>query len=197
MMVEKIHISQKETTPLVVNPKKFILWLFIVTIVMLFAALTSAYIVKRADGGWLEFPFPPVFWVNTGVILLSSITIQWAYSMAKKDNLSGVKLALLITTFLGLAFLAGQEIARENLQDMGVFFGGKGSNPAGSYLYVFAGLHAFHLVTGLVFLLITLGSSLKHKVHSKNLNQLALCATYWHFLDLLWIYLFVFLLLNH
>jgi cytochrome c oxidase subunit 3 len=197
MMVDKIHISQKETTPLAVNPKKFILWLFIVSIVMLFAALTSAYIVKRADGGWLEFPLPPIFFINTVIIILSSITMQWAYFMAKKDNLEKVKLALLFTTLLGFAFLAGQEIARENLQEMGVFFGGKGSNPAGSYLYVFAGLHAFHLITGLIFLLIVLFSSLKLKVHSKNLNQIALCATYWHFLDGLWIYLFVFLLLNH
>jgi cytochrome c oxidase subunit 3 len=197
MMVDKIHISQKEVAPLAVNPKKFILWLFIVSIVMLFAALTSAYIVKRADGGWLDFQFPIVFWVNTAVIVLSSVTMQWAYAMAKKDNLGGVKLALFLTTFLGLVFLAGQEVAREELQSMQVFFGGKGSNPAGSYLYVFAGVHAFHLVTGLIFLLIVFVSSLKHKVHSKSLNQLALCATYWHFLDILWIYLFVFLLLNH
>jgi cytochrome c oxidase subunit 3 len=197
MMVDKIQISQKETVPLAVNPKKFILWLFIVTIVMLFAAMTSAYIVKRGDGGWLEFSLPMVFWVNTGIILLSSITVQWAYAMAKKDNLSKVKIALLLTTLLGFAFLAGQEYAREELQEMGVFFGGKGSNPSGSYLYVFAGLHAFHLITGLVFLLIVLFSSLKHKVHSKSMNQIELCATYWHFLDVLWIYLFVFLLVNH
>ena len=196
-MVDKVQISQKETVPLAVNPKKFILWLFIVSILMMFAGITSGYIVKRADGGWMEFPLPFVFWVNTGIILLSSITVQWAYRMAKKDNLTNVKIALLLTTLLGFAFLAGQEYAREELQEMGVFFGYKGSNPAGSYLYLFGGLHAFHLGTGLIFLLIVLFSSLKHKVHSKNMIQIELCATYWHFLDVLWIYLFVFLLVNH
>jgi len=78
-----------------------------------------------------------------------------------------------------------------------VYFGGSGSNPAGSFLYILTGVHGFHLITGLIFVAITLASSLKYKVHSKNLLRIQLCTTYWHFLGGLWLYLYIFLRINH
>lgn len=193
-MNRDIHLDKTPPRPLSMHPKKFALWLFIITVVMLFAALTSAYIVRQGDGEWLEFNLPSILYVNSAIILLSSITMHWAYRSAKKDNLEAVKIALSITTFLGVAFLIGQFISWSELVDIEVFFVG---NPSGSFLYIFTGLHGLHLVSGVIFLIIVLYSTFKYKVHSKNMVQMEMCATYWHFLDGLWIYLFLFLLLNH
>ena len=176
------------------HPKKFALWLFMVTVVMLFAAFTSAYIVRQSEGDWLQFALPQAFWITSGIIILSSITMHWAYVSAKKDNLDAVKLAMGITTLLGIAFLVGQFIAWGELVDRNVYFVG---NPAGSFVYVFSGLHGVHLVGGVVFLLIVLIQTFRYKVHAKSLDQIEMCATYWHFLDGLWLYLFLFLLLNN
>jgi len=183
--------------PMAMNPQKFALWLFIVSIVMIFAAMTSAYIVRRAEGNWLEVEIPLIMYISTGVILLSSITMHWAYLSAKRDNLQPLKTALLLTTLLGIIFIVTQFKSWETLKEAGVFFGGELSNPGGSFVYVLTGLHGFHLISGVVFLLVVLISAFGYKVHSKNLNLIEMSATYWHFLDALWIYLFVFLLLNH
>jgi len=195
----KKHSVEVEQTnkPLGMNPKKFALWLFIVGIVMMFAAMTSAYIVRRSEGNWLVVDIPVVFYASTIFIVLSSITMQFAYFAAKKDNLQPMKTALLITTVLGIMFLVAQYMGWQQLINQGVFFGGTMSNPGGSFVYVLTGLHGFHLVSGIVFLFITLIAAFKYKVHSKNLTLIEMCATYWHFLDALWVYLFVFLLLNH
>jgi len=120
--------------------------------------------------------------------------MQWAYIAAKRDKLEQVKLALSITTILGLAFLYGQFQAWGQLVDAGVFFVG---NPAGSFMYVFTGIHAAHLISGVIYLLYMLFSSFRYKVHAKNMLNMDMCTTYWHFLGGLWIYLFIFLLLNH
>jgi len=180
--------------PLSMHPKKFALWLFIVTVVMIFAAFTSAHIVRQADGDWLIYDIPPMLWITSGIILTSSIFMQWAYIAAKRDKLEQVKLALSITTILGLAFLYGQFQAWGQLVDAGVFFVG---NAAGSFMYVFTGIHAAHLISGVIYLLYMLISSFRYKVHAKNMLNMDMCTTYWHFLGGLWIYLFIFLLLNH
>ena len=196
-MTEQSLMIEEPLRPMAMHPKKFALWLFIVTVIMIFAALTSAYIVRKADGNWLEFPLPTILWINSGIMLLSSATIQWAYFSAKKNEFGNLKLALIITSFLGIAFLVGQFEAWKDLVDMKVFFGGSTSNPSGSFLYVITGVHAVHLISGIIFLLVCLFSSFNFKIHSKNMVQLEMCATYWHFLDFLWIYLFSFLLLNN
>lgn len=177
-----------------VNPKKFIVWLFIVTIVMLFAALTSAYLVKQGEGNWLHFQLPHMFWITSGIILLSSISNQLAYRAAKNDHISSIKIYLLITLFFGLAFLVGQYQSWKELVSQDVFFVG---NPAGSFIYVLTGLHALHLTSGIIFLLIVLYSAFRFKIHSKNLIRIEMSTTYWHFLGALWLYLFFFLYIYH
>lgn len=180
-----------------VHPLKFSLWLIIISILMMFGAFTSAYIVRREEGNWLEFDLPGMFLINTVIIVLSSVAMQWAYVAAKKNNLNMVKLMVALTMVLGIAFLYGQLNAWGDLVANNVYFGGSDSNPAGSFLYVLTGVHGFHLVTGLVFLLMVLISSLKYKVHSKNMLRIQLCTTYWHFLGALWLYLYFFLQVNH
>ncbi|WP_162427472.1 cytochrome c oxidase subunit 3 [Pontibacter pudoricolor] len=180
-----------------VHPLKFSLWLIIISILMMFGAFTSAYIVRREEGNWLEFDLPQMFIINTIVIIASSITMQWAYFAAKKNNLGLVKLMLFLTMALGIVFLYGQLSAWGDLVQNNVYFGGTESNPAGSFLYVLTGVHGFHLITGLIFLAILLIASFKYKVHSKKMLRMQLCTTYWHFLGGLWLYLYFFLLVNH
>jgi cytochrome c oxidase subunit 3 len=163
---------------------------------MLFGAWTSAYIVKRGEPGWSSFELPGQFWLNTGIIILSSITMIWAHLSAKKDNVEQTKMALGITTALGVAFLIGQWLAWEKMVDMNYYFAGSGSNSSSSFIYVLTGFHGLHILSGVVFLLIVLVAAFRYKVHSKNMLKIEMCSTYWHFLGGLWLYLFVFLLLN-
>jgi cytochrome c oxidase subunit III len=193
-MEEKFAYIEGVEQPIAMHPKKFALWLFIVSVVMIFASLTSAYIVRQAEGNWLEFELPAIFWYSTGVIIISSLTLHYAYMAAKKDNLSNVRLGMILTSILGFSFLILQWYSWVALVDREVFFVG---NPAGSFLYVFTGLHALHLISGVIFLIIVLISSFRYEVHSKNMNTMEMCVTYWHFLGGLWLYLFMFLLLNH
>jgi cytochrome c oxidase subunit III len=179
------------------HPLKFALWLIIISIIMMFAAFTSAYIVRRAEGNWLEYDLPSILIVNTVVIALSSVSMQMAHNAAKKNNLSLLKMMLLITLGLGTAFLIGQWNAWADLVGNNIYFGGQGSNPAGSFLYVLTGVHGFHLITGLIFIALVLKAAYKYKVHSKKMLRIQLCTLYWHFLGGLWIYLYIFLSINH
>ncbi len=188
--VEKIRIEEAPET-LSMDPKKFILWGFIVTIIMLFASQTSAYLVRRAEGNWVEFTIPQIFQYSTVVLLISSVSMHWAYLAAKKDNFNVLKIAISITFVLGMAFLWMQFEGWKDLVAQNVYFVG---NPSGSFFYVFTLLHGVHLITGIIVLCVTFFSAMRLRVHAKNLRRIEICTTYWHFLDILWIYLFVFLL---
>lgn len=192
-MATEIRIVEEADEQLAMHPKKFALWIFIGSVVMVFAALTSAYMVRQADGNWMLFDLPDLFWITSVIILVSSGTMHWAYLAAKRDNLQATKIAISITTVLGIAFLIGQFLAWGELVKRNVYLVG---NPSGSFVYVLSGLHGMHIIGGVVFLLIVLVAVFRYKVHSKNLALVEMCATYWHFLDGLWLYLFVFLLLN-
>lgn len=193
-LVNNISIIEEPEETLSMNPRKFILWLFIVSIVMLFAAMTSAYLVRRAEGNWLEYDIPIVFSYSSVVLLISSLTMHWAYTSAKKDNFSNLKTAITITFALGMVFLYMQFQGWVELVNQKVFFVG---NPAGSFMYIFTGLHAFHLISGLIVLVFALVASFRLRIHAKSLNQIEIAATYWHFLDILWLYLFFFLVYFH
>jgi|TARA_R100000365_G_scaffold3467_1_gene11494 cytochrome c oxidase subunit 3 len=194
MMEKELKYVDMVEQPISMHPKKFALWLFMVTVVMIFAALTSAYIVRQAEGNWLDYELPNIFWVTSGIVVLSSVFLHFAYVSAKKDNISQLRIGMVGAVVLGLAFLVGQWYSWVALVDREVFFVG---NPAGSFLYVFTGLHALHLISGVIFLIIVLISTFRYKVHSQSMNTMEMATTYWHFLGGLWIYLFMFLLLNH
>ena len=136
-MAAEIRIVEEANKPLAMHPKKFALWIFIASVLMIFAALTSAYIVRQADGNWMMFDLPNSFWITSAIILVSSGTMHWAYRSAKKDNLEATKLAISLTTVLGLAFLVGQYLAWGDLVARNVYFVG---NPSGSFVYVLSGL---------------------------------------------------------
>jgi len=187
-----VEIAEK---PLSMNPKKFALWLFMCSVMMMFASLTSAYIVRRGDGNWRVFDIPDMFWISSVIVVLSSVTMHIAMVSAKKDNLALLRTGIISTTLLGIGFLVAQFIAWKELVGGNVYF--TGGNPSESFIYVLTGVHFLHIVSGIIFLLIVIASVYKFKVHSKNMNQIQMCATYWHFLSGLWVYLFVFLMFNH
>ena len=180
---EKKEIREKSAKPL--------LWLGMVSMVMIFAGLTSAYVVRKGKGDWLQFDMPQLFYVSTAVILLSSVTMNWVLSAAKKNDLKNTKLAALITFTLGLVFVICQFKAWGSLVDQKVFFAGKYSNAAGSYMYILTGLHLAHLIGGMIALGWVWIKSMANKYNSENLLGIRLCAIFWHFLDVLWIFLFL------
>jgi cytochrome c oxidase subunit III len=186
------RIVEEPKKPMAMEPRKFGMWIFMGSVFMLFAALTSAYIVREAEGNWVYFEMPKVFTISTIVILVSSISMQWAFWSAKKDNLENVKVMMTITTVLGFAFLVLQWQGWGQLVAEKVYFVG---NPSGSFLYVLTGVHAVHIISAIIFLLILLVATYQYKVHGKNMVKMEMCTTYWHFLGGLWLYLFVFLLL--
>ena len=189
-----IKIVEEAKRPLAMHPQKFALWLFMATVIMLFGGWTSAYIVKRGDTGWAEVILPSMFYYSTGIMLISSIPMILAVRAARRDNLERVKIMVSITTILGVAFLVGQIMAFDQMVGLKEFF--TGGNVSHSFIYVLAGAHGLHVVSGVIVLLILLGSVFRYKVHSKNMASIEMCSMYWHFLGGLWLYLFVFLILN-
>ena len=176
------------------HPQKFAMWLFIVTVVMIFISLSSAYIVKKGTGNWIYFELPEVFKITSVVIVLSSISMHFSYLAARRNNLFNVRLGIALTTLLAFGFIYGQFKGWGELVEMGAYWVG---NPSGSFIYVFTGLHIVHLVGGIIFLAIVLNSAFRYQVHSKRLARIEMCTTYWHFLGGLWLYLFLFLIFNN
>ncbi len=172
---------------------KPLLWVGIISIVMMFAGLTSAYVVRADNGNWLLFNLPSAFYLSTAVIVTSSITLFYAMQMAKKDNKKGVTIGLLVTFVLGVVFSYCQYAGWGELYSKNIVFAGKSANASGSFLYLITFLHLLHLFAGLIVLLVTLKNSIKGKYNSQNTLGLELCSIYWHFLDILWVYLFLFL----
>ena len=179
------------------HPKRVLLILLIFSIVMMFAAFTSGYIVRRDEGNWREFDLPMSLLFNSIIIALSSAAMQFAYFSAKHDEIKRANLSLLATIALGVVFLFGQMHSWSDLVAGHTFFGGADANPSGSFVYVLMGVHAFHLVTGLIFVAVVLKRSLQYQVHSRATLSIGNATLYWHFLGGLWLYLYLFLLLNH
>jgi cytochrome c oxidase subunit 3 len=174
------------------HPKEFLMWAFLVSVFMIFAGFTSGYIVRRADGNWLEFVLPTGFLWSTIVVLLSSISMQWAVMMARKDNLDKVKIGVAVTILLGVGFIFAQLNAYNQLVDMGLFLVG---NPSSSFLYIITGMHALHIVSAIIVLLVIFANVFQYKVHSKSMMGIRLASIFWHFLGALWVYLYVFFLI--
>lgn len=177
-----------------VNPKMFNLWLSILGMIMLFVGLSSGYIVRRAEGNWLQFEMPSDFQLSTILVVLSSITMFWAFYAAKKDELNQIKAVLISTFILGFAFCLSQIQAWENLMNSGLFFAG--SEASSSWLYVITATHFAHIIGGLIALLIAIIQAFRLNIHKKNMLRISLINTYWHFVGILWIYLYLFLFLN-
>lgn len=186
-----------------VHPQKFALWLGISVLSMAFAGLTSAYLVRQAAPNWQEFVLPVQFTLSAVLMVASSITMQVAVWAFKRDKIAVYNTSLVVSLVLALSFLASQYLGYQALEAMGVYLNG---NPAGSFVYVISYLHVAHVLGGIVPMMIALVRSLwqfgdpaKLAAFKKNDNKrvaIELLATYWHFVDLLWIYLLLFFMFS-
>jgi len=179
-----------------IHPHKFTMWVAMGSIVMMFAGLTSAYIVRRNLGNWQEFSLPTSFWYSTVVILASSLTMHWAVKAFKVRDRQRYRLLLTITCVLGLLFAALQALGFSQLHSQGITLI-KGSNPAASFLVIITGLHVLHVVGGIIALLVIFFRAYFSTTKVYSAVPIEVVATYWHFVDALWIYLFLFFGLTH
>lgn len=226
-----------------VRTKTMLLYVAIFSIVMLFAAFTSAYIVSMGNGFWVDIKMPVAFYLSTITILISSFTMWWAIRSVKKNKLNGFKIGLLLTLILGFTFayfqfkgwnelvLTGNHVSGDIgnlkgeygkdytfsyqgveliLEDGNFYFPNdsmkerslnveidKEFNAASGYFYVLTFLHLMHLAGGLIYLIFVLVLSFKDRFNAEDFLKPKLISIYWHFLGILWIYLFFFLLLIH
>src|ERR1700727_1784916 len=156
---------------------------------MMFAGLTSAYVVKRDAAGWTTFSIPKAFWYSTATILLSSLTIQIALRSFKEREMLRYRNLLTMTAILGILFMLFQWTGFREIWHSGITLRGSGG---GQFLYVIAGLHVAHVLGGVIALLIMLAKAFVSKTRSYDSIPVELMSTYWHFVDLLWIYLLIF-----
>lgn len=210
-------MQEIKNTDNILRAKRSLVLLGIISIVMLFAGLTSGYIVRQGEGKWVEFALPHTFILSTILIILSSIPMQWAMHSIRKDNRKNLLIGLMLTALFGLAFVFTQYMAWSELFNQGIAFtgrikdvttdftyipsgletveqAGEAGNVAGSFLYVITGLHVLHLLAGIIVLFIVFSRAIRNKYSASNYNGVKMCTIYWHFLGGLWLYLFLFLL---
>jgi cytochrome c oxidase subunit III len=174
-----------------IHPQKFALWVAIAGIIMMFAAFTSAYIVRRASGNWFEFRLPDIFLLNALVIVASSVTLHVSYLAFQRGKEMVYKSMLSLTFVLGLLFVALQYQGWEALNAIGATLT---INPSSSFVYVISGLHAAHVLGGMVALMVALTHAwyLPYKPTLRRRQRFELVVQYWHFVDILWVYLVIF-----
>lgn len=191
-----------------IHPHKFAMWMAMGSIAMMFAGLTSAFVVKESGGNWRTFHLPSVFWVSTVVILLSSATMVMGIKAFKKREMPKYKRLITLTLILGLTFGCLQAFGFYQLyhQPQQIIFDGAAEalsapvrvdgNPSESFLFIIAGLHLLHILGGIIALAIVYLRAFRKRVKIYNSTGLEVVAQYWHFVDVLWVYLFIFFLVN-
>jgi cytochrome c oxidase subunit III len=175
-----------------IHPHKFTLWIGIASILMMFAGLTSAYIVKRNQPKWQTFDLPPVFWYSTIAIVASSITLVLAAQAYKQRKIGNFRRLVSATFLLGIVFVVLQVIGFKNLWQIGITLQ---ANVSFSFLYVIVGLHALHVLGGIIALFLLFAKTFNPILKGYSMVPVEVTATYWHFVDVLWIYLLIFLLM--
>ncbi len=175
-----------------IHPHKFTLWVGIGSILMMFAGLTSAYIVKRNQANWSSFEIPVMFWISTLAIVASSLTLYLATKAFKERLMSRYRLLMGVTLLFGVLFIVLQFFGFKQLWDDGLTLQ---RNVAYSFLYVIVGLHALHVIGGVIALLVMSLKAFSTKTRIYSAVPVELISTYWHFVDVLWVYLLIFLLM--
>ncbi len=178
-----------------IHPLKFALWIAMASITMMFGAFTSAYVVRQAQGDWLEFSLPSLFYVSTVVLLVSSLTLHSSYKSFLGGRERRYKQWLGLSLALGTGFVVLQYLAWMQLYSVGIDLKG---NPSGSFLYVISGVHALHIIGGIAAMLVAMinAFTLKFKITERRKINFELTLQYWHFVDLLWLYLLIFLYIS-
>ncbi|MBT8305136.1 MAG: cytochrome c oxidase subunit 3 [Bacteroidia bacterium] len=174
--------------------KKMLLWFGIASLIMSFAGWTSAFVVSRTRKDWLQdYELPQAFLWSALIIIISSLTFILAKRALKSGNQKSTTVYLLVTLVLGLFFIFLQFTGFDEMIASGYNFTGPTSNITMTFIFLIAAVHIAHVVVGLISLVVVIINHLRKKYSSKNMLGLELAATFWHFIDLLWIYLFLFL----
>ena len=174
--------------------KKMMLWFGIISLIMSFAGWTSAFVVSSTREDWLsDFQLPTAFIISTIVVLISSVTFMLAHKALKNNDRQQTTIWLFVTLGLGIAFITNQFLGFNEIIDMGYNFTGPTSNITMSYIYLIAMVHILHVVAGLICLLVVIYNHFKQKYNADQMLGFELASTFWHFIDVLWVYLFLFL----
>ncbi len=197
-------IEDRESPIFKLNPKMTMLNMGLMGITALFIGLTIAYLFSSVNWSWNQFGFPKLFLASALILATSSFTLFKAFKSYEKSDESALKTYLLITIGLSLVFVVVQLLGWQELQKAGIFIQGR---PNGSFLYLISGLHALHVVAGILPLFLfyvktskQLKDPVKSLIFFSNPDtklQFRIISKYWHFVDFLWIYLLIFFLFNH
>lgn len=187
-----VTTGEKEVQGRKIHPQKFALWLGIGSIIMMFGGFTSGYIVRKGQGNWLNYNLPTAFYISTVAVILSSITMAVAVRSFKQRKMPLHKNMVILTLLLGVAFTILQYIGFNELYAQLKW----NNNVSLQFLGVIVSVHALHIIGGVIALLILFVRTFSRKVKTYSATGLEIIATYWHFVDILWIYLFIFFLAN-
>lgn len=173
------------------------MWVALAGVMMMFTALTSAYIVRGAGAtDWKPIAMPGILWVSTSLIIISSVTFEFARKALRRDDQPAYSRMLLVTVLLGLGFLGTQLLAWRQLVSQGVYLS---SNPHSAFFYLLTALHGLHLLGGILaldyLLLHAWRKRAAEQIGARRSAVAGAVAIYWHFMDGLWIYLFLLLFL--
>lgn len=185
------------------EPFRFMLFVGIGGIILIFLALSFIYVLRKSSADWVNFKLPTIFWASTIIIAVSSLTLNGANRAFKKEQFSDYRWLIGATLSLGVLFIITQLVGWRQMIKMGIILR---SNPSGAFLYIISGLHILHIIGGIVFLAIAFTDAIKrtkyvdafvYSINPPNRLRLQLITIYWHFVDILWIYLFLFFLYHH
>ena len=198
MMTEKLTQEElkkryAEERARMLKAKKMMLWFGIISLTMSFAGLTSAYVVSKEREDWIQdFQLPEAFYISLGTILLSSLTYYWAKKTIQQGLYKKAMILLLTTFVLGVIFILLQFKGFSQFIESGYYFTGSESTITTSFIYLIVWLHLAHIFAALLSLVIVIYNHYKQKYNAQNMLGVTLSATFWHFVDILWIYLFLF-----
>ena len=171
---------------------KPMLWVSMISMVMFFAGLTSAYVISMKREDWVSFDLPDVFYISTFLIVASSISIFLSQRFLKQDKRQLSLILVVVTLLLGIGFVWQQYVGFNQLKSVGLFFTGPESTVSTSFIIGITFMHVLHLLAGLIVLLVVIYNHFKYKYKPNDMLGFELGAIFWHFVDILWIYLFFF-----
>lgn len=182
---EELAVAKKKSA-------KPMLWVSMISMVMFFAGLTSAYVISMKRDDWVSFDLPQAFYISTFLIIASSFTLFFSQKFLKNDKRQLSLLFVIVTLILGIGFVWQQYVGFNQLKSSGLFFTGPESTVSTSFIIGITFMHVLHILVGLLVLFVVIYNHFKYKYKSDNMLGFELGAIFWHFVDLLWIYLFFF-----
>ena len=188
----KEQTLQEELTIARRKSGKPMLWVSMISMVMFFAGLTSAYVISMKRDDWVSFDLPIAFYISTFLIVTSSITLMLSQRFIKKEKRQLSLLLVVVTLFLGIGFIWQQYEGFNQLKNLGLYFTGQGSTVSTSFIIGITLMHVLHLLAGVIVLFVVIYNHFKYKYKPNDLLGFELGAIFWHFVDILWIYLFLF-----